>query len=225
MGRYDRNGIFSKKDMDKIQAAHVAVIGSGGLGGYIIEMLARVGIGQMTIVDGDVFDETNLNRQILSTMNNLGQAKAMEAKKHMAAINPDVKVHAFHAYMEADNVSSLLANVDLVVDGLDSIGGRLILQSFCEEAQIPLVHGAIAGWYGQVTTIFPGDRTLDRLYKDASDRGLEDELGNPSFTPATIASIQVSEALKVITGKEEVLRKKILMIDLLDNEFHIIEME
>jgi molybdopterin/thiamine biosynthesis adenylyltransferase len=101
----------------------------------------------------------------------------------------------------------------------------LILQSFCEEAQIPLVHGAIAGWYGQVTTIFPGDRTLDRLYKDASDRGLEDELGNPSFTPATIASIQVSEALKVITGKEEVLRKKILMIDLLDNEFHIIEME
>lgn len=222
MGRYDRNGIFSKEDMKKIRAAHVCVIGSGGLGGYIIEMLARAGIGEITVVDGDVFDETNLNRQILSTMDNLGKGKADEAKRRLAEVNPETTVYAVYEYFQDENASRIIKGADLVVDALDSISARLDLQDACEQHSIPMVHGAIAGWYGQVTTIFPGDRTLNRLYKDKQDGGIEETLGNPSFTPATIASIQVSEALKVLVGREEILRNKLLMVDVLDNEFQIL---
>ncbi len=221
MGRYDRNGIFSTEDMKQIRAAHVCVIGSGGLGGYIIEMLARVGIGEITVVDGDIFDETNLNRQLFSTSENLGGIKVFEAKKRIAQVNPETIIHAIHALLDEENAVSMLQRADLVVDALDNVPARLAAQVACEELQIPLIHGAIAGWYGQVTTILPGDRTLDRLYKNPQEKGIEQELGNPSFTPAMIASIQVSETLKVLLGKEEILRNRILMIDLLDNEFQI----
>lgn len=222
MGRYDRNGIFTAKDMKQIHAAHVCVVGSGGLGGYIIEMLARVGIGKITVVDGDVFDETNLNRQLFSTSENLGRIKVFEAKKRIAQINPETTIHAIHTLLDEENAVSIIQSADLVVDALDNVPARLVMQIACEELQIPLIHGAIAGWYGQVTTILPGDRTLDRLYKNSQGKGIEQELGNPSFTPATIASIQVSETLKVLLGKEEILRNRILLIDLLDNEFQIL---
>ena len=86
-----------------------------------------------------------------------------------------------------------------------------------------LIHGDIAGWYGQVTTIFPGDKTLDFLYKKRTTKGIERKLGNPSFAPALIGSIQVSEALKVLIGRGEVLRKKILYIDTFAQEYEIVE--
>lgn len=222
MGRYDRNGIFSKEEMGIIQSSSVCVIGSGGLGGYILEMLARTGIGNVTIVDGDVFDETNLNRQLLSTVDNLGNVKVFEAEKRISLVNPEIKIHAVHAFAEEENMLEILEGADVAIDALDSISARRLLQRSCEEMSIPLVHGAIAGWYGQVSTIYPGDRTLDRLYPLDMGSGIEETLGNPSFTPATIASIQVAEAIKVIVGKDEVLRNKILMVDLLDNEFQII---
>jgi len=100
-----------------------------------------------------------------------------------------------------------------------------VLEQACESASIVLVHGAIAGWYGQIMTIYPGDQMLEKLYKNKEGRGVEVELGNPSFTPATIASIQVSEALKVIVGHDDLLRHKVLMIDLLANEYNIIPMK
>lgn len=222
MGRYDRNGIFTNEEMKRILSSHVCVIGSGGLGGYVQEMLVRVGVGEITCVDNDVFEESNLNRQLFSQMDNLGKPKAIEAKKRLELINPDAIVHAVHDFVDQENVFSIIQNADLVMDALDNIQTRLVVQAACEELNIPLVHGAIAGWYGQITTVMPGDGTLARLYKDKAERGIESELGNPSFTPATIASIQVSEALKVLVGREEILRNKILMVDLLDNEFQII---
>lgn len=222
MGRYDRNGIFTAKEMKVIRAAHVCVVGSGGLGGYVIEMLARVGIGEITVVDGDAFDETNLNRQLFSTSENLGESKVLEAKKRMAQVNPETTIHAIHALLNQENAGSIFQRVDLVVDALDNVSARMVAQEVCEQLEIPFIHGAIAGWFGQVTTILPGDRTLNRLYNNSQETGIEEELGNPSFTPATIASIQVSETLKVLVGKEGILRNRILMIDLLDNEFQIL---
>lgn len=222
MGRYDRNGIFSKEEMGIIQSSSICVIGSGGLGGYILEMLARTGVGNVTIVDGDVFDESNLNRQLLSTVENIGNVKVFEAEKRISLVNPEIKIHAVHDFADEGNLFGILEGADVAIDALDSIYARRILQRSCEEMSIPLVHGAIAGWYGQVSTIYPGDRTLDRLYPADMGSGIEETLGNPSFTPATIASIQVAEAIKVIVGKDELLRNKILMVDLLDNEFQII---
>lgn len=221
MGRYDRNmNTLSKEENDKLRNFKVCVVGCGGIGGYIIEMLGRLGIGYITAIDKDVFEDSNLNRQILSSSETLGKSKAMAAKERMAIVNPDVHVNAIISEFNIENGESLLTGHDLVIDALDNIETRLILQDICEKLNIPFVHGAIAGWYGQVTTVFPGDRTLDFLYRKRVSKGIEKELGNPSFTPALIASIQVSEALKVLIGRGEVLRREILYIDTFSQEYH-----
>lgn len=223
MQRYKRNGIFKEEEMNCILNSNICIVGCGGLGGHILEMLARLGVGRITIIDGDVFEESNLNRQILATTRNLGNIKVEEAKKRIFEVNPDTNLEIIHEFLNEDNISSIIQKFDIVIDALDSIQIRILLQEECEKKMIPLIHGAIAGWYGQITTIMPGDRTLNRLYPKNRDKGIEVELGNPSFTPTLVASLEVSEAVKVLLKKEELLRNKVLYIDLLDNEFQIID--
>lgn len=225
MLRYSKNGIFSGEEMNMLREKKVCIVGSGGLGGYILEMLTRVGVGRITIIDGDVFDETNLNRQILATSETIGINKVQVAKERMEIVNPDVRINGIEIFLDEENVNSLIEGHDIVVDGLDSIESRFLLEKACETMKIPLVHGAIAGWYGQVTTIMPGDRTLTSIYKAKVNKGVEKRIGNPSFTPACIASFQVSEALKVLLEKGEILSKKLLMIDLLENEVFVIDID
>lgn len=223
MDRYAKNGIFDTTAAEKIARSRVCVIGCGGLGGYVIEMLGRVGIGTIRAIDGDVFDETNLNRQLLSHTGNIGVVKAHEVEKRMALVNPLIKIEARPEFFTRENATEILKDIDVAVDALDSIETRLLLQEVCETAGVPLVHGAIAGWYGQVTTIMPGDKTLSSIYGEGVKTGVEKEIGNPSFTPAMIASMQVSEVMKLVTGQGECLSRKILHVDLLDNEYIVID--
>ncbi len=225
MKRYLRNmNMLSSEENASLSKFKVCVVGCGGLGGYIIEMLARLGIGHLTVVDGDVFDETNLNRQFLSDMDSIGKPKALVARDRINKINPLVKVEAINGMLTEENCSEILKGHDVIVDALDSINTRLVVQRYSEELNIPLVHGAIAGWFGQVTTIFPGDRTLDILYKVKDNKGLEEELGNPSFTPALIASIEVSEVLKILINRGELLRKRLLIINTFNQEYEVINL-
>ncbi|MFT9497881.1 HesA/MoeB/ThiF family protein [Anaerosolibacter sp.] len=225
MKRYERNmTTLSLSENESLKNFKVCVVGCGGLGGYLIEMLGRLGIGSITAVDGDYFDETNLNRQLLSDMASLGVSKAMKAQERMGHVNPFIKIHAVTQRLTHENAGEILQGHHLVVDALDNIPSRVTVQNVAEDLGIPMVHGAIAGWYGQVTTILPGDRTLDLIYPVESAKGIEQTLGNPSFTPALVASIQVSEALKILIGRGELLRKKILYINLLDNEFETIDL-
>ena len=220
--RYIRNiSTLSMEENEKLKDFKVCVIGCGGLGGYIIEMLGRIGIGYITAVDGDVFDESNLNRQILSDEDSLGMGKAKKAKIRMKKINSSIYVNSVEDLIDKTNCEKIIKEHHLIIDALDNIKTRFILQEECKKLNIPLIHGAIGGWYGQVSTIFPGDDTLDIIYKNKEE--LENKLGNPSFTPANIASIQVSEAIKVLLGKGETLSKKLLLIDLLYNEHNLIE--
>ena len=220
--RYTRNiSTITEEENEKLRDFKVCVIGCGGIGGYVIEMLARIGIGYLTVVDMDVFEESNLNRQILSSEKNLGNSKAIEAKKRINAINSDVHVNVIQSPFNEENGLEIINHHDVVVDALDNIDSRKLLQHFCAEIKIPLVHGAIGGWYGQVCSIFPGDDTFKKIYKNTSV-GIEKKLGNPSFTPASIASIEVSEVIKILLSKGEVLRNKLLTIDLLYNEYNII---
>lgn len=223
MSRYKKNGILSVEEMSKLRDSHVCIVGSGGLGGYVLEMLTRIGIGTITIVDGDVFDETNLNRQLLSTVDNLGNYKVDEAQKRVRSVDPKTKLYTIARFLDASNVREIIKEADVVIDALDQIGIRKILQDACEDLVIPMIHGAIAGWYGQVTTILPGDRTLDRIYPMDQERGVEMEIGNPSFIPATIASIQAAEVVKLLTGQGTILRNKLLYIDLVEHEYQIID--
>jgi len=221
--RYKKNiGILTIEENEKLKDFKICVVGCGGLGGYIVEMLSRLGIGHITVVDGDIFDESNLNRQLFSDENNLGLSKVHIAKKRIETVNHNVYINPINEFLNKENSNNILKNHDIVIDALDNIRVRFILQDICSELKIPLIHGAISGWYGQVTTILPGDDTLNHIYKN-KETELEDKLGNPAFTPATIASIQVSEAIKILLNKGEVLSKKLFFIDLLYNEYNIIE--
>lgn len=225
MKRYERNmEMLSKKENESLRTFKVCVIGCGGLGGYIIEMLGRLGIGYITAIDGDVFDESNLNRQLLSTCENLGKSKSLEVKERMKLVNPDVEINAIMDKITEENVLNIFSNHDVIVDAVDSIETRFLIKDAAKKLNKPMVHGAIAGWYGQVSTIFPGDNTLEKIYPKKFSKGIEKELGNPSFTPALVASIEVSEVLKILLGRGELLRRKVLRIDLYEQLYMVIDL-
>ncbi|QER42919.1 HesA/MoeB/ThiF family protein [Thermodesulfobacterium sp. TA1] len=215
--------MLSLEEQKKLKDTKVLVAGCGGLGGYVVEMLARLGIGFITVVDDEVFEETNLNRQLFSDVNTIGKKKALVAKERILAVNPEVSVNPVLTKIEENNAKEILAGHEMVVDALDSIPHKILLERTCEDLKIPLIHGAIAGWYGQVTTVLPGDKTLSIIYKNRSN-GIEKELGTPSFSPAVIAGIQVSEVVKISLKRGEILSKKLLYVDLLNQEYHKIEL-
>ena len=118
-GRYCRNvPALSEAECQLLRQKRVLVVGCGGLGGHIIDQLARIGIGHLRVVDGDVFEETNLNRQLLSCVSRLGHSKAKTAAEHVARVNPDSKAEAAEVFLDAANVSELLKDCDLVMDAL-----------------------------------------------------------------------------------------------------------
>jgi len=218
--RYQRNQkAINTEEQLKLFSSRVAVVGCGGLGGHIIEELARLGVGQILAIDPDVFEEHNLNRQLFSSPQVLGQSKAEIAATRVAEINPAVTVHSMTTSFCRESGSELLKGADVVADAVDSIPVRLELASSCRDQGLPLVHGAIAGWYGHVCTVFPEEMSLEKIYRNRENGGgIEQELGNPAFTPAVIASFQVAEICKVLLGKKGLLRNRMLVIDLLDME-------
>lgn len=225
MDRYSRNlSSISHDENLVLQSSKVCVMGCGGLGGHIIEMLGRLGIGHITAVDSDVFEVSNLNRQLFSDEMSIGKSKALMAVERMKVVNSNIEVIPVTQYIDKTNAKEILGGHELVIDALDNIESRLVLEKACKDLNIPLVHGAIAGWYGQVCTIFPGENTLSKIYSSGISKGMEKRLGNPSFTPALVASMEVSEAVKILLGKGELLRNKLLFLDLLSNEFVTIEL-
>jgi len=224
--RYQRNReAMSVTDQLNLFRSSVAVIGCGGLGGYVIEELARLGVGRIIVIDPDVFEEHNLNRQLFSSPANLGTAKVEAAAKRINEINPAVNLVPIQAAFSPENGADLLAECRVAVDALDTIKVRLELAEACAALNIPLVHGAIAGWYGHVTTQFPGDDTLQTIYRSwKAGKGVEQSLGNPSFTPALVASLEVAEVCKLLLGQGTSLRGRQLMIDLFAMEIQEIDL-
>lgn len=218
--RYQRNReMLTTQQQFRLFRSTVAVIGCGGLGGYIIEELARLGVGTIIAIDPDIFVEHNLNRQLLSSPGQLGQGKVEAAAARVAEINPAVTLVPLKETFTRDNGSELLRDARVAVDALDSISARLELAEVCEALNIPFVHGAIGGWYGQVFTQLPGETTLQTLYAGREDgTGIEKRLGNPSFTPAVIASLEVAETCKILLGVGRQGKGRKLTINLLDME-------
>jgi len=218
--RYQRNRrMISTVQQLQLFRSKVVVIGAGGLGGYILEMLARLGVGQLVSIDADVFEENNLNRQLLSTPAHLGRVKVEVAVERISEVNPAVNLKPVQKLFNKENGADLLGGADCVVDAVDNMPARLELEEVCEELKIPLVHGAIAGWYGHVATVLPGDGSLQKIYRHwKGGKGVEAQLGNPSFTPATAASLEVGEVCKVLLGQGALLRNRQLSFNLLDME-------
>lgn len=214
--RYERSqGTVGWEGQVKLLESTVAIVGCGGLGGWIIEGLARMGVGHLIIIDGDAFGENNLNRQALCTEANLGQLKAEAARERVARVNSATEVTTQPVMADEESMREMLAGADVVVDALDTLPTRLILQKVAQSLGIPLVHGAIGGYVGQVMAIFPGDEGLYALYGrgDVPERGIEAQLGNPAATPMMVAAWQIQEAIKILLGAGELLRHRLLFMD------------
>lgn len=226
--RYLRNlGTIGIAGQLLLLQATVAVIGAGGLGGHVIELLSRQGVGHLVIIDGDSFSRHNLNRQILATELTLGMNKAEVAAARVADINPDVQVRAYPMMLDSANALDFLSGINVIVDALDSISNRRMLLRIAQELRIPLVHAAIAGFTGQVSTVMPEDQGIATLFEKAtpSDRGVEVLLGNPATTPAVAAALQSQEVIKLITGVGQPLSRQLLYFDLEYNLFEKIQLE
>ncbi len=218
--RYLRNReAISLEEQLGLAKSRVAVIGAGGLGGHVILLLARMGIGTLVVVDYDVFDETNLNRQTLSSMETLGKPKSEAAAVAVNSINPGVKVIPCRVKLDSSNALEILTGSNVVVDALDNVQDRFVLERTTKKLGIPLVHGALAGFEGQVMTIFPDDPGLKHLYRDEGAGGdkskrPESILGVPTLTPSLIATLEAMEVLKIILKRERIFRNTMVHVDL-----------
>ena len=219
---FTRNiGAITEEECAVLKNKKVFVAGCGGLGGYIIEYLTRIGVGEIVACDGDCFDETTLNRQVLSCEDNIGKNKAEEAFKRAKAIFPEIVFTSVTEFITEENAEKLISGCDVVIDALDSVKARKVLASACNKLGIPLVHGAIEGWFAQVSVVMPGSTLIDKLYPDENEN---DNKSSLSFTPAFCASLQVAEAVKLLLGREVSLENKVLFADLLTNEFKTFEL-
>ncbi|MGI6435509.1 MAG: HesA/MoeB/ThiF family protein [Syntrophomonadaceae bacterium] len=222
--RYRRNiGTITATEQQVLMNARVAVIGCGGLGGNVVEQLARLGVGNILVWDYDCFEEHNLNRQLLSSLQAIGQSKVEAALKRVAAINPAANIQGITIEFDRVKGLPLLAGYQAVVDALDNIPSRLQLSALCRELQIPLVHGAVEGWIGQLTTQFPGESVIEKIYSKVFSSEKK-SISTPVFTPALVASLQVAEIVKILLGRGELLRNRIMLVNLLDMDMETIDL-
>lgn len=222
--RYLRNrDSITCQEQKTLGRSTVAVIGAGGLGGQVILTLARLGVGRLIVSDHDAFDESNLNRQALSHIHAVGRAKVREAAAAVARINPAVRVSAVHGRLEEQNAGQVLAGAAVVADALDNIPDRLMLQRQAQRLGIPLVHAALAGFEGQLMTIFPGDPGLDLIYGSPRGAGPAPAavLGVPAPAPALLGTLQAMEVIKILLGKGKLLRGRMLHVDLETSSFEV----
>jgi molybdopterin-synthase adenylyltransferase len=218
--RYARNmRTFSLEDQAALLQVRVGVVGLGGLGGTVAEVLARMGVGRLRLVDGDRFEESNLNRQLLSTVDGLGQLKSEAARARVGRINPSVDVNALTEFVTADNAGAVLEGCKVVVDCLDNLRTRFVVEDACRRIGCPFVSAAVAGASGHVTTIFPEDTGLRLIYGEPGQlplKGAETALGTLPHAVVFLATLECAEVVKVILKKGSLLRHKLLVADLMD---------
>ncbi|MBI5589068.1 MAG: HesA/MoeB/ThiF family protein [Deltaproteobacteria bacterium] len=226
--RYARNmQTFSSQDQVVLLSAIVCIVGLGGLGGAVTEILARLGIGTLTLVDGDVFEDSNLNRQLLSTPQWMGASKAKAAGKRVREINPSVQTRIHEVFLDSMNGAQLIEGANVVVDCLDNLKDRFVLEKAAKAAGIPLVSAAIAGTYGQITTIFPEDSGLSLIHgpeDQVPTKGAEASLGTLPYTALVMASLECSEIAKILLKRGNLLRNRLLVVDLMDNVMDVLSL-
>ncbi len=223
--RYIRNmDIISPAEQLRLAESQVAIVGAGGLGGQVIILLARIGIGRLIVVDYDQFDETNLNRQALCNREALQRSKSQTAAETVASINPGIRVIPHRVRIDAAGSDQILAGTDVIVDALDNVPDRLMLQEAARRLGVPLIHGALAGFEGRIMTVYPGDPGLKQLYNIAEEDSAGQErpealLGVPAVTAAVIGTFQAMEVLKVLLHRGKIFRHIMAHIDLENGRF------
>jgi molybdopterin/thiamine biosynthesis adenylyltransferase len=220
--RYLRNRrSVSREDQISLLRARAAMVGLGGLGGSLLELFLRLGVGRVRAADGDRFEASNLNRQALSTLDGLGRDKARAARLRAEAINPSASLETYTEFLTQETLPVFLDGCTLAVDALGGMSMRGPLQRAAAEAGIPLVTGALAGWTGYVAVVMPGQIGPADLM--GTDNGGEERLGCPAPTVNLVASLMASEAVNVLTGAPT-LAGRMLVADLRSHTFETISL-
>ncbi len=209
----------------------VFICGCGGLGGTLVDLLSRAGVGYLRLVDRDVFTPSNLNRQCLVDTRQMSKSKASVAFERVIAVNPFVEVDARPVHLDSGNAEALAAGVDLVLDAMDNIGGRFALAEAAARLRIPFIHAAAAGWWGQVSTFQPapfpdspdsdsnsgsgsGGAGLSRIYGSRRMTDMSEEaVGVLGPAVAVIGSLQACEALRILSGGRPSYENRLLYFD------------
>lgn len=214
---------FGDEGQKRLKSAHVLVAGVGGLGSPVAIYLATAGIGRLTIIDFDSVDVSNLNRQILHWEGDVSRRKVESAEQKLTKINSNIAVKALNVKITADNITQLLRDVDLVMDCMDNMETRFIINEACVKEGIPLIHGGVREMLGEITTIIPGNTPCLECFLP---RDLSKKETFPIFgaTAAMIASFQVLEAIKFLSGTGELLTDRMLFIDAANMEFIMIDL-
>lgn len=197
-------------DTNNLANKTALVVGCGGLGGYVIELLARYGLKNMVLIDGDIFSESNLNRQLMATKDSIGLPKVEVCKKRVEQIS-SAKVTAI-CQMFCQSNAEIVKNVDIVIDCVDNIKSRILLADMCERHQKILVHGAVSGNFGQAMICSPSKKTLQQLYENKN----QTIAVTNSYTVATVASVQANLAIKAMQSMGENFYNQLFLINLDD---------
>ena len=207
----------------KLLGTKILLIGAGGLGAPNAYYLAAAGIGTLGIIDNDVVEESNLQRQIIHTVERIGQYKADSAAKAIAALNPDVKVNVYKERLTAENIERILPDYDLVVDGTDNFETRYLVNDFAVKYRKPVIHASILSFNGQLTTLVPYEGPCYRcIYPDPPPAEMApncSEAGVLGVLPGVIGLLQSNEALKLALGIGTSLVGRFLLFDALETEF------
>jgi molybdopterin/thiamine biosynthesis adenylyltransferase len=222
--------IVTKSEQQRFKDAKITVIGTGGIGGQTNEMLARMGLGELTIIDKDEYDLSNLNRQTMASLDTIGISKTEATKERLRKINPYTKVNAINEMLTEDNLDKSLDGADIIIDALDNLFTRVIASRYAMEHDIPFIHGAIHGTQGQITVFTNETPSYEEMFSlPTNGRQLDEETkkelskltsGVPPVigpVPNIIGCLEAMEAYKLITGIGEVAyAPKLLTFDLLD---------
>ena len=224
--RYSRHIILPEvggKGQLKLLKAKVFLVGAGGLGSPAAFYLAAAGIGKIGIADSDIVDHSNLQRQILHSTKDIGRSKAISAKETLEALNPDIEVVPYTERLTSENILDIIKDYDVILDGADNFPTRYLVNDACVFLKKPLSHGSIFRFEGQVTTIVPFEGPCYRcLYETPPPPGLVpscQEAGVLGVLPGVVGSIQATEVVKLILGKGEILKGKLLIYDSLNMDF------
>lgn len=229
MERYLRNKLiegFGDEGQEKLFKAKVLVIGAGGLGSPVLYYLAAAGVGTLGIMDDDVVNVSNLQRQILFQTTDLGQSKSELARKRLLALNPEIQIIAYHKRLTAKNAEEMFAPYDFVVDCSDSFTTKYLINDVCVQMQKPYCHGAITGLRGEVMTYVPGCADYRAVFAsppEEADGSMNAAAGVLGATAGVVGSLQATEVIKYLTGMGELLTNRILFFDGRSMTFHTLK--
>lgn len=226
INRYSRHILLKEvggKGQKKLLSSRVLIIGAGGLGSPIALYLAAAGIGTIGIADADEVDLSNLQRQVIHFTADVGKAKVLSAKEKMLAINPDLNVITYEAWVTADNIAAMIAEYDFVIDGTDNFAAKFLINDACVLGGKPYSHGGILQFEGQTMTVTPGESACYRcIFPEPPPKEAIptcSQAGVIGVLPGVLGTLQATEAIKYLLGAGELLSGRLLTYNALRMRF------